>query len=146
VVLAAIGFVYLRAIYKLYNQFSEVSRFWAYVIVLIGGLVVLISLHLLIEGHDLRPFAVPLLIISVLQLFVTVLRYVYLTTDVDSAKVWNDLLIFFLMISISGLMLIHLGVLDSARSWIDNLFSQNGNGNGNGNGKPKDNGQQHWIK
>lgn len=142
-VLAAVGFVYIRAIYKLYNQFTDISRFWAYVLVLIGGLLVLISLHLLVEGHDLRPFAVPLLIISVLQLFVTVFHYVYFTANLDPLKLWNDLLIFFLMVSIAALMLIHLGILDTARSWIDSLFSHNGNGNGNG--KSKDN-EQHWVK
>jgi len=97
-------------------------HFWAYLIVLLGGLIVLFFLHLLIEGHDLRPFAIPLLIISVLHLFVIIYRYVF-TTDAIAKMVIGDFIIFIVIISISALMLMHLGIFSPVREQIDGLFS-----------------------
>ncbi len=141
--LAAVGGLYLKIMQKLYLQAYDLTKFFAYVFLLLGGLVVLLGLHLLVEGHDLRPFAAPLLILSVLQLFVIVFRYVF-TSDAKAFYLFGDLAIFSLMISISALMLAHLGVFASVRSQIDNWFNQNENGNGNG--KPKEEDQQHWVK
>lgn len=138
--LTAVSVLYLKIIQKLWLQAYDLTKFLAYMFLLIGGLIVLLGLHLLIEGHDLRPFAIPLLILSVIQLFVFVFRYVF-TDDANAIYLLGDLTIFFLMISISVLMLAHLGVLASVRSQIDGWF--NHNGNGNGNGKPKDKDQEH---
>lgn len=129
--LVAVSGLYLKVIQKLYMQQYDALRFWAYLIILLGGLFVLICLHLLVENHDLRPFAIPLLIISVLQLFVIVYRYVF-TTDANGWLVVSDFVIFFVMISISALMLTHIGILSPLRGWIDAIFVKNGN---SGNGK-----------
>ena len=128
--LTAVSILYLKVIQKLFMQQYDTTRFWAYVIILLGGLFVLICLHLLVEDHDLRPFAIPLLIISVLQLFVIVFRYIF-TTDANSWKVIGDLTVFFIMISISALMLMHIGILSPLRDWIDGLFANGQQGNGN---------------
>jgi hypothetical protein len=135
--LAAVSILYIKIIQKLYMQKYDNQHFWAYLLILMGGLAVLMFLHLLIEGHDLRPFAIPLLIVSVLHIFVMVFRYVF-TSDALGIYLVGDLTIFIAMITISALMLMHLGVLSSVRSQIDGMFRQNGNGNG------KDNGH-HWI-
>jgi phosphatidylglycerophosphate synthase len=100
---------------------------------LLGGLFVLICLHLLVEDHDLRPFAIPLLIISVLHLFVIVYRYIF-TTDAIGKRVLGDFTIFIVMISISALMLMHIGILSSLRDWVDGLFSNRWGLGNNGNG------------
>lgn len=128
--LTAVSILYLKVIQKLFMQQYDTTKFWAYVIILLGGLFVLICLHLLVEDHDLRPFAIPLLIISVLQLFVIVFRYIF-TTDANSWKVIGDLTVFFIMISISALMLMHIGILSPLRDWIDGLFANGQQGNGN---------------
>ncbi|HAX70941.1 MAG TPA: hypothetical protein DCY14_15110, partial [Anaerolineae bacterium] len=73
---------------------------------------------------------IPLLIISVLQLFVIVFRYIF-TTDADSWKLAGDLTVFVIMISISALMLMHIGILSPLRDWIDGLFVNGQQGNGN---------------
>jgi hypothetical protein len=138
VCLLAVGILYLKIIQKLYDQQYDNLRLWAYLFMLLGGIVALIGLHLLVEGHDLRPLAVPLLILSVLQLFVFVYRYVF--TDADERYLGGDLLIFIAMISISMLMLMHVGILAPLRDRIDGIFKHNGNGNGNG----KDN-EHHWV-
>lgn len=144
VCLIAVCALYIKIIQKLYLQEYDALHFWAYVFMLLGGLTVLISLHLLIEGHDLRPYAIPLLIISVVQLFVIVVRYVF-TTDAEPVRLWGDLAIFIMMISLSALMVMHLGVLSPLRNRIDGIFQTNGNGDGNGNGHAN-NGDQHWVR
>ncbi len=131
--LVAVGILYLKVIQKLYMQEYDMSHFWAYLIMLLGGLFVLICLHLLMENHDLRPFAIPLLIISVIHLFAITIRYVFVANP-NGWKLFGDFAIFGAMISISALMLAHIGILSPLRNQIDGLF-QGGNGsNHNGNG------------
>ncbi|MBI5842029.1 MAG: hypothetical protein HZB19_18230 [Chloroflexi bacterium] len=125
--LGAVCILYIKIIQKLYLQKYDPLHFWAYLFMLLGGLTVLIALHLLIEGHDLRPFAIPPLIISVVQLFVIVFRYVF--TEVEKPLyLFGDIAIFFVMIFISALMLMHIGILASLRARIDGIFDGNGNG------------------
>ena len=106
-------------------QAYDGMHFWSYLTILLGGLIVLLFLHLLIEGHDLRPFAIPLLIISVLHLFVIVYRYVF-STDAIRKMVFGDFTVFIVMISLSALMLMHIGVLEPLREQINDLFSKKG--------------------
>jgi hypothetical protein len=120
--LGAVGILYIKVIQKLYLQKYDAMHFWAYLVMLLGGLFVLICLHLLIEDHDLRPFAIPLLIISVLQLFVIVIRYVFVENP-NGWMLFADFTIFFVMISISALMLMHIGILAPVRYFIGELFS-----------------------
>jgi len=132
--LGAVGILYIKVIQKLYMQKYDGMHFWAYLVMLLGGLFVLICLHLLIENHDLRPFAIPLLIISVLQLFMIVIRYVF-DANPNGLLLVADLTIFTVMISISALMLMHIGILSPLRDQIGRLFSQDQISEKNGNGK-----------
>ncbi len=84
----------------------------------------LLFLHLLVEGHDLRPFAIPLLIISVLQLFVIVVRYIF-TSDANGWMLIADITVFFVMVSLAVLMLLHIGILSPLREQINGLFINN---------------------
>lgn len=131
--LIAVAVLYIKVIQKLYGQQYDLLHFWAYLIILLGGLFVLICLHLLMEEHDLRPFAIPLLVISVLQLFVIVRRYVF-TTNSNSWMLVGDLTIFIIMIAISALMLMHIGIMAPVRARVNGLFIQNGDLDQNGNG------------
>lgn len=119
--LVAVNLLYLKVIQKLYAQSYDALHFWTYLIILLGGLFILICLHLLVEGHDLRPFAIPLLMFSVIHLGVIVVRYVF-TTDAKPARVFGDFTIFITMVSLSALMLVHIGILSPLRGWIDDLF------------------------
>ncbi len=138
-VLVAVCILYIKVIQKLYMQEYDMLHFWAYLVMLLGGLFVLLCLHLLLEDHDLRPFAIPLLITSVLQLVVIVYRYVFEKTP-NGMMLFGDLTIFMIMICIATLMLMHIGMLSPLRHQISGFFimnhnsDQNGNGNGNGNG------------
>jgi hypothetical protein len=125
VCLTAVCILYIKVIRKLYLQVYDGMHFWAYLMILLGGLLVLICLHLLVEGHDLRPFAIPLMIIGVLHLFVIVKRYVF-SGDPDGLMLLGDLTIFIAMISISALMLAHLGILSPLRDEIGRFFEKAG--------------------
>ncbi|MDP1547764.1 MAG: hypothetical protein Q8L87_17285 [Anaerolineales bacterium] len=119
--LIAVSALYIKVIQKLYVQTYNAEKFWTYLIILLGGLIVLLFLHLLVEDHDLRPFAVPLLIISVMQLFFIIVRYIF----TDDAKGWMvvcDFTIFSVMILISILMLLHIGIFSPLREGINSLF------------------------
>lgn len=132
-ILIAVCFLYMKVIQKLYMQDYDTLHFWAYLAMLLGGLFVLLFLHLLVEDHDLRPFAIPLLVISVLQLFAIVIRYV-LDKNPNGLKLFGDFTIFIVMVSISALMLMHIGILSPVREMISGLFAINQNSNHNGNG------------
>ncbi len=122
--LAAVCVLYIKVIQKLYLQLYDGPRFFTYLIILLGGLIVLLFLHLLVEGHDLRPFAIPLLIISVLQLFVIVVRYIF-TSDANGWMLIADITVFFVMVSLAVLMLLHIGILSPLREQINGLFINN---------------------
>jgi hypothetical protein len=117
-------------------QKYDTMHFWAYLLMLLGGLFVLICLHLMVEDHDLRPFAIPLLVISAIQLFAIITRYVFVK-DPNGWKLFGDFTIFGIMISISALMLMHIGILSPLRDWVNGLFitKENSNHNHNGNGE-----------
>jgi hypothetical protein len=122
--LVATGFLYFKIIKKLYEMDYDAPKFGIYLIILIGVLFVLFCMHLLVEGHDLRPFAIPLLIISVIHLFVIVYHFVFIDgEDVSFFYVTCDFTVFILMITISGLMLLHIGIFSPVRSSLGVLFS-----------------------
>lgn len=121
VVLVAISLLYMKVIQKLYVQAYDSLHFWTYLIILLSGVFVLIFLHLLVERHDLRPLAIPLLLVCVLHLGVIVVRYVF-TNDAKSWMVIGDFTIFIAMVSISVLMLLHIGILSPLRTWVDGIF------------------------
>ncbi len=79
------------------------------------------------------PFAIPLLIISVLHLFVIVYRYVF-TNDPNGWMALGDFTIFIVMISLSALMLMHIGILSPLRDQIDGMFTVEDESNHKENG------------
>ncbi|HNA89232.1 MAG TPA: hypothetical protein PK989_08005 [Anaerolineales bacterium] len=120
--LLAVCVLYLYIIGKLYAQDYSTPRFWMYLITLLSGLFVVFCLHLLTGDDDLRPFSIPLLIVSVVHLFAIVVLYVF-TPNIDYNKVDYDLAIFFAMSVVAGLMLAHLGFFSPLRKLLDRLFS-----------------------
>jgi hypothetical protein len=124
--LFAIGILYIKVIQKLYEQSYDYSRLGKYVFITLGMLFVLLCLHLLLEEHDLRPLAIPPLIISVVHLFVIVFHYVFdPTVKVEVVFVVGDFMVFLLMITVSGLMLMRGNVLSPVRETISDIFSRN---------------------
>ncbi|MBI5951292.1 MAG: hypothetical protein HY865_06525 [Chloroflexi bacterium] len=133
--LAAAGILYIKVIQKLYVQQYDNLRFGMYLALLIGVLFVLLCLHLLVERHDLRPFAIPLLVISVVHLFVIVYHYVFEGVD-EGMGIYalGDFTVFLLMITASGLMLMHGGALAPLREMISGLFARDEEPENAGNG------------
>jgi hypothetical protein len=142
--LAATGILYIKVIQKLYVQQYDNLRFGMYLALLIGVLFVLLCLHLLVEGHDLRPFAIPLLVISVVHLFVIVYHYVFIAEVMEVVEgeaeksmglfALGDFTVFLLMITASGLMLMHGGALAPLREMISGLFARDEEPENAGNG------------
>jgi hypothetical protein len=117
--------LYLLILQRLYNQQYDLLHFMAYVAVMAGGAAAMIGLHLILEGHDLRPLSIPILIIVFIQLGLIVLRYVF-TSDAKPAYLIFDLIFFLGMAAFSGFMLAHIGLLGPARRQITYYFDRNG--------------------
>jgi len=73
-------------------------------------------------------------VISVLQLCAIIIRYVF-EADPNGWKLFGDFTIFGVMISISALMLMHIGILSPLREWVNGLFATRENSNHRGNGE-----------
>jgi hypothetical protein len=121
--LAAVCFLYVETLQRLYLQQYGIEKFFKYLMVMAAGLGAMVGLHLIIEDHDLRPFSIPLLIISMIQLGLIVFRYVF--TMANPAYLWLDLVFFFGMTAFSILMLAHLGLLEPLRTQFTNYFDRN---------------------
>jgi hypothetical protein len=124
-ILIGICTLYLMILQRLYNQQYDLLHFMAYVAVMAGAAAGMLGLHLILEGHDLRPLSIPILVIVFIQLGLIVLRYVF-TPDAKPGYLFFDLIFFFGMAAFSGFMLAHLGLLAPARRQITYYFDRNG--------------------
>ncbi len=122
--LAAVCYLYFQILLRMYFQPDDLGRFIKYIMVMAGGLGALVGLHLIVEDHDLRPFAIPLLLISLSQLGMIVFRYVFDTNGVKVGFLWKDLTFFIMMITVSVSMLAHWGLLAPLRAQLTNLFDR----------------------
>jgi len=116
--------LYLLILQRLYNQEYDLSRFIAYILIMASALAAMVGLHLIIEGHNLRPLAIPLLMINLIQLGLIVLRYVF-TPDASPGYLINDLIFFAGMTAFSIFMLAHIGLLAPLRMRLTNYFDRN---------------------
>jgi len=121
--LAGICYLYVEIMERLYLQQYSFMKFWKYVFIMAAGLAVLVGLHLIIEGHNLRPFSFPLLFLSMIQLGFIVYRYVFVGGK--SVYILGDLFFLFGMSGFSILMLAHVGLLDPLRTRFTNYFDRN---------------------
>jgi hypothetical protein len=115
--------LYILILQRLYDQAYDLPHYWAYLMIIVAGLTAMVGLHLIIEDHDLRPFSIPLLVISMIQLGLIVFRYVF--TVADSGYLWKDLLFFFMMALFAYLMLAHIGLLKPLRAQLTDYFDMN---------------------
>ena len=123
--LIAVCYLYIAILQRMYNQPDDIGKFFKYLVVMGGGLVALVGLHLIVEDHDLRPFSIPILIISLGQLGMIVFRYVFDVEDVRPGFLWEDLVFFAVMITVSISMLAHWGILEPFRDRLTNYFDRN---------------------
>jgi hypothetical protein len=122
--LAAVCYLYFAILKRMYSQPDDFNKFVKYIMVMLGGLGALVGLHLIIEDHDLRPFAIPILLISLGQLGMIVFRYVFDTEGVHPGFLWKDLVFFIMMITVSVSMLAHWGMLAPLRAQLTALFDR----------------------
>ena len=122
--LVGICTLYLLIVQRLYNQEYDLLRFIAYIGIMASAVLALIGLHLILEGHNLRPLAIPLMIINLIQLGLIVLRYVF-TPDAKPVYLINDLIFFGGMAAVTIFMLAHIGLLGPLRRALTNYFDRN---------------------
>ena len=123
-ILIGICSLYLLILQRLFNQEYDMLHFIAYLLIMVAALIGMVGLHLIIEGHNLRPLALPLLIINLIQLGLIVLRYVF-TQDAKPSFLINDLIFFAAMTAFSVFMLAHIGLLAPLRNRLTNYFDKN---------------------
>lgn len=116
--------LYLLILQRLYNQEYDLFRFIAYIAIMASTVGAMIGLHLILEDHNLRPLAIPLMIINLIQLGLIVLRYVF-TPDASPAYLINDLIFFGGMAAVSLFMLAHIGILAPIRRSLTYYFDRN---------------------
>ena len=116
--------LYLLILQRLYNQQYDEIRFIAYLAIMAATMTGLVGLHLILEGHNLRPLSIPLLIINLIQLGLIVFRYVF-TSDAKPGYLINDLIFFAAMTAFSIFMLAHIGLLAPLRTRLTNYFDKN---------------------
>lgn len=115
--------LYVLILQRLYNQEYNSLRFFAYLIMMTGGLGAIVGLHLILEDHDLRPLSIPLLTVSMIHLMLIVFRYVF--SAGNPSYLLNDLLFFLLMAAFGYLMLAHIGLLKPLRTQLTYYFDRN---------------------
>lgn len=116
--------LYLLILQRLYNQEYDLFRFVAYTLIMASAGAALIGLHLVLEGHNLRPLSIPVLMINLIQLGLIVFRYVF-TPDVIQSYLIFDLIFFVGMAAFSIFMLAHIGLLGPLRRSITYTFDRN---------------------
>jgi len=129
VTLAGISFLYIEILNKLYKQLYHFENFAKYTILVWVTLAGLIGLHLLIEGHSLRLFSIPILLIALAHLYLIVYHYIFAFDVTNYIYLIGDIIFFFGMTTIGILMLLHVGILSGARNAIDHLFEKKPNEN-----------------
>jgi hypothetical protein len=122
--LVGICTLYLLILQRLFDQQYDVPHFIAYILIMAAALSSMVGLHLIIEGHNLRPLSIPLLIINLIQLGLIVLRYVF-TPDAKPGYLINDLIFFAGMTAFSIFILAHIGLLAPLRMRLTNYFDRN---------------------
>jgi hypothetical protein len=122
--IAAICFLYIMIIQRLFRQSYDIEHYWAYYLTMAAGLGALVGLHFIIEGLDLRLYSIPLLVVCLVQVAAIVIRYVF-TNNPKSEYLLADLLFLGGMVIFSSLMLAHLGLLSPFRNRLKHFFDQN---------------------
>lgn len=122
--LIAVCGLYIKILLKLFGQSYPLQSYIAYVIIMAASLLVIVGLHLIIEGHDLRPYSIPLFLISLVQMGLIVYRYIFVPNP-NPRYLFADLFFFVGMLATSGLMLAHTGILNPLRNGITSFFNRN---------------------
>jgi hypothetical protein len=119
-VVGGILLLYGRVAQKLFFEaFNPLTHYFRYSIAIGLGFAVLIGLHLLLEDHDLRPFAMPILFGGVAHLSGMVIHYVFMNGK--QIDIWGDVYFFALMMVLALLMLAHFGIFNLPRRIIKRL-------------------------
>jgi len=104
IVLVGVLSLQIAIISKLFAQAYGLASFIRYLSLFAAGMLAMIGLHLVLENHSLVIFAIPILLTSLVHLFLTVFHFVFIP-DVNYGKLWGDLIFFGITTTTSILML-----------------------------------------
>jgi len=128
ITLAGICILQIAIVLKLYNQSYDNTKFVVFLTMMGIGLFALIGFHLIVENHNLVPFAFPILIVSLFHLIVIVSHYVFTELSEDKyAYFWSDALFFLFTTIIGVLILSHSGILNGVRGFVNRMFRKKDN-------------------
>jgi len=120
-----ICFLYIEILDRLFAQQYNFRSYVKYTVVMLAGLFTLVGLHLIIEDHNLRPYAIPLLIIAMVQLGLIVVKYVFSDDSTTFMYLMGDLFFLAMMSVFSIFTLAHVGMLQPLRVSFTNYFDRN---------------------
>ena len=95
-----------------------------------SAILAMIGLHLILEAHNSRPLAIPILALSFLHLCLIVFRYVFAPIPVYYPQypqvfyLTCDLVFFTGMLAFGVLMLARIGILEPMRRRITTFFDR----------------------
>lgn len=126
IILGGILILQFAIIYKLFAQEYNFMSFVRYVSLFSAGLIALVGLHLVLQGHKLVFFGIPILLTSLAHLFLVVFHFVFMP-EVKYEKLWGDLVFFMITTTVSMLMLAHIGILNGFRNFMYRTFNPKDN-------------------
>ena len=126
VVLGGIVILQIIIISKLFRQEYHIENYLRYLVLFGAGMIALIGLHLILEEHSLVLFAIPILITSLVHLYLIVYHYIFVP-NVVHGKILGDIIFFFVTATVSMLMLAHFGILNGFRNFMNRQFSPKDN-------------------
>jgi len=104
----------------LYRQAYSIEAFGTFVLVMITELLAILSLHVVIEDHDIRPFSYPIFAVAAIQAFLALHRYVLVSVPV-SAYLAGDLFFFLGMTLVGSAMLGDIAFASLIKRVIDEI-------------------------
>lgn len=121
--LVGILILYSIILDRLYGQNYTTMNFIKYITVMTAVFAALVGFHLLPEWHNLRPFAIPLLLFNLAHLYLILYHYVF-SFNANYSFLVYDVLFFTGMTGISIFMLVRVGILNWLRNALNRIFER----------------------
>jgi hypothetical protein len=119
--LIGILFIYGRIIFRLYVEDFGPDQYIRYSIAFVAGFTALISLHLLIEDHDLRPCAIPIALMVFGHILLGGTHYIFRDAKFPPMVV-SDFVWLLVMLVMTVLIGRHFGLLNPFRRILNAIF------------------------
>lgn len=113
--------IYGRIIFRFYIEDPRPIDHLRYILAFSAGFAALISLHLLVEGHNLRPCGMPIAVLVFIHILLGGMHYVF-RDNAQSHFAWADAGWLLAMGLMFFLITRHFGLLNPLRYLLNGLF------------------------